>query len=217
LARLLQRQSGATLLIGNRRTKLSGVRAGRLATASVIPALAICGQAVGDPTAPSDDVVVSFSTTGSVIVDFTFEHKADGQHFCSAARGAWEAGGAPPSSPAYELRYDAGPRRAAEHFRLLAANYRSGTTSHSEPANDWISFWADGDEWLGHDGGADPAFKFDITFAPDGRSGTFSAHHLRAARDGKISAGNETVDVKGEWHCPLNTSPPTATSSSEGN
>ena len=201
-----------------------GDRSSFLATISVTLVLAICGRADAETAARSDDVVISFSTTGSVIVDFTFEHKADGQHFCSRAAGAWsqaadksEGNGAAQSASAYELRYDAGPRRATEHFRLFAANYQAGATAHSDPANDRIDFWADGDEWLGHGGDADPSFKFDITFAPDGRSGTFSARHLRAARDGKISAGNETVDVKGEWHCPLTTGAPTAASSSGEN
>jgi hypothetical protein len=182
---------------------------------SLASALAICGRADAESAAQGEDVVVNFSTTGSVIVDFTFEHKADGQHFCATAAGAWsqatdkgESKGTLQTSPAYEVRYDAGPRRATEHFRLFAANYQPGTIAHSDPANDWIDFWADGDEWLGHGGGADPSFKFDITFAPDGRSGTFTAHHLRAARDGKISPGDETVDVKGEWHCPLGAGTP---------
>jgi hypothetical protein len=80
-------------------------------------------------------------------------------------------------------------------------------TVHSNPVEDWIDFWADGDEWLGH-GKDDPKFRFEIVFAPDGSGGTFKASHLRAARDGKISAGDETVDVKGEWHCPLGATAP---------
>src|SRR5690242_3430356 len=134
-----------------------------------------------------NDVVINFSTTGSVIVDFTFKHPADGDHFCTSAAGPWSLSDAS-SSSGYELRYDAGPRRAAEHFRMRAAGYRTGATAHSDPADDWIDFWADGDEWLGH-GKDDPKFKFEIAFAPDGSGGTFKASHLRAARDGKVSPG----------------------------
>jgi hypothetical protein len=162
----------------------------------------------GEGATPANDVIINFSTTGSVVVDFTFQHAPDAQHFCTAAAGPWaqddvSSGGA----PAYEVRYDAGPRRASEHFHMRAAGYQAGATAHSDPANDWIDFWADGDEWLGH-GKDDPAFKLQIEFAPDGSGGTFKASHLRAARDGKIDPGDETVDVKGEWHCPVGASVP---------
>ena len=77
-----------------------------------------------------NDVVINFSTTGSVIVDFTFKHPADGDHFCTSAAGPWSLSDAS-SSSGYELRYDAGPRRAAEHFRMRAAGYQTGATAHS--------------------------------------------------------------------------------------
>ena len=154
--------------------------------------------------ASSSAVVINFSTTGSAIVDFTFQHAADGQHFCSTSSAGWDQ--ASGTGSAYEVRYDAGPRRAAEHFRLLAPNYQQGASGSTDPSG-WIDFWADGDEWLGH-GKDDPKFKLEITFAPDGSGGTFKASHLRAARDGKISPGDETVDVKGEWHCPPGTTAP---------
>ena len=161
------------------------------------------------PPTPTNDVTIDFATTGSVIVDFTFKHAADADHYCAVTSQPWahaDVGGqsveVPPTPPSYEIHYSAGPRRAAQHFRLLAFNYRQGATSHSDPANDWIDFWADGSEWLGHGGAADPAFKLDVTFAADGRSGQFKAHHLRAAHDGKIDAGNDTVDVRGDWSCP---------------
>ena len=179
-----------------------------------------CATRAGAGDAPptnTSDVTISFSTKGSVIVDFTFKHAADTQHYCATSAQPWahadvngQSVEVPPGPPSYELRYDAGSRRAAEHFRLSAFNYHSGMTTHSDPANDWIDFWADGDEWLGHGGSADPDFKMDIAFAADGRSGTFTAHHLRAARDGKVSQGNEAVDVKGEWQCPFAATVPTS-------
>jgi len=165
----------------------------------------------GDSAPPSaGDVGVSFATTGSVIVDITFKHAADAQHYCAVSSQPWahvEQNGqtleVPPGPPSYELRYDAGARRAGSHFRFLAFNYQPGMTTHSDPADDWIDFWADGDEWIGHGGSADPAFAFEIKFALDGRGGSFVGHHLRAGRDGKISAGDQTVDVKGTWQCPF--------------
>jgi hypothetical protein len=177
-------------------------------TLSLVALMAWCAAPIarGEGAPADNDVTISFSTTGSVIVDFTFKHSADADHFCTLAAGAWSSSDAPGGASGYELRYDAGPRRAAEHFRMRAAGYQSGATTHSDPTDDWIDFWADGDEWLGH-GKDDPKFKFEIAFAPDGSGGTFKASHLRAARDGKISAGDETVDVKGEWHCPLSEKP----------
>jgi hypothetical protein len=169
------------------------------------------GARADESTPPAgEDVTVSFATTGSVIVDITFKHAADAQHYCASSSLPWahvEQNGqtleVPPGPPNYELRYDAGARRAGSHFRFVAFGYTPGMTTHSDPADDWISFWADGDEWIGHGGSADPAFTFEIKFAPDGQSGSFVAHHLRAGRDGKVSEGNQTVDVKGSWQCPF--------------
>ncbi len=183
--------------------------------ASIALVFGLAANARAADGAPSmDQVSVSFATTGAVIVDNTFQHAADAEHYCAITSLPWahvEQDGqsveVPPTPPSYELRYDAGARRAGSHFRFLAFGYQLGTTAHSDPANDTIDFWADGDEWIGHGGSADPDFRFEITFAPDGRSGKFAAHHLRAGRDGKISPGNQTVDVKGEWQCPFGAAP----------
>ena len=189
----------------------------------LFPCIALAGVALGcsvgvaadDSAAPaSNNVTVSFATTGSVEVDFTFRHAADAQHYCGTSADPWahvESNGqmveVPPGPPKYELVYDAGARRAGSHSHLTAFNYQLGQTTHSDPADDWIDFWADGDQWIGHGGSADPAFQIEVKFAADGKSGSFVAHHLRAARDGKISPGNQTVDVKGEWQCPFGTAP----------
>lgn len=172
---------------------------------SLVAVLLLAPNACADSAAAGESVVIDFTTTGSVIVDFTFAHGADAQHFCSTTSPGWDH--AAESGSDYEVRYDAGPRRAASHFRLVAPAYRPGMPSSNDAANSWIDFWADGDEWLGN-GKDDPKFKVSIDFAPDGRGGTFKASHLRAARDGKISAGDEAVDVKGEWHCPLDAATP---------
>lgn len=197
--------------LNRRRQFFPGFIVGLLAFAAVTSA------AAGDPPSPpTNDVTISFSTTGAAIVDMTFRHAADSQHSCMITSQPWanvqENGQTlevPPTPPTYELRYDAGARRAGAHFRLSAFNYTQGMTAHSDPADDWIDFWADGDEWIGHGGTADPDFKFEITFAPDGRSGSFVAHHLRAGRDGKVSPGNQTVDAKGDWQCPFGAPSPT--------
>ena len=42
---------------------------------------------------------------------------------------------------------------------------------------------------------SDPAFRLEVRADPDGKSGTFSAAHVREALNGR------TIDVKGAWRC----------------
>ena len=182
------------------------------------PAVPACGAAQPTPgqgpipacitPVPIQAIAVHYITNGSAAVDFRFEHPIDQTHHCAITQLPWshaEVNGevleVPPGPPSYQIVYDTPAPRAGSHFPLLAFGYQQGQTAHSDPADDWIELWADGEEWVGH-GSGDPNFTIDIVFAADGRSGKFAAHHLRAVRDGQF-VPDKSVDVNGEWTCPL--------------
>ncbi len=175
----------------------------RRALAGPVIAIAVVVTAV---PARADNIWLHLSTTGAVRAEAAASLPADGAHFCSAAPDPWTVPDAIDQRtspfPFYRLVFGQAspedePASPGPSIGLALSDYFPAARDHSDPANDSIELVISGRHFVGHDGLADPGYRFAVTYRADRQGGGFVARHLHEA-----GTGSGVIDVVGSWSCP---------------